>query len=202
MYARVAAFQNRDMGQIDGLITTIQDRIRAGEELPGAKRFLMLIDREAGTSLGITFFENEEAIRAAEPTFERMGDEIPEDVRGRRTSVEIYEVAIDDIADGARAARVSSLEGSQGGIDNGIAFIKEQIIPEAADLTGWRGILTLADRQTGRAKTMTFWDGPESLRASEARADELRAQAADAMGDSIAGVERYEVALHETPIAV
>ncbi|MEX2612025.1 MAG: hypothetical protein WD380_00480 [Gaiellaceae bacterium] len=202
MYARVAAFQNRDMGQIDGLITTIQDRIRAGEELPGAKRFLMLIDREAGTSLGITFFENEEAIRAAEPTFERMGDEIPEDVRGRRTSVEIYEVAIDDIADGARAARVSSLEGSQGGIDDGIAFIREQIIPEAADLTGWRGILTLADRQTGRAKTVTFWDGPESLRASEARADELRAQAADAMGDSIAGVDRYEVALHETPVTV
>jgi len=202
MYARVAAFQIRDMGQIDGLITTIQDRIRSGEELPGAKRFLMLIDREAGTSLGITFFENEEAIRAAEPTFERMGDEIPEDVRGRRTSVEIYEVAIDDIADGARAARVSSLEGSQGGIDNGIAFIKEQIIPEVADLTGWRGILTLADRQTGRAKTMTFWDGPESLRASEARADELRAQAADAMGDTIAGVDRYEVALHETPVTV
>ena len=202
MYARVAAFQNRDMGQIDGLITTIQDRIRAGEELPGAKRFLMLIDREAGTSLGITFFESEEAIRAAEPTFERMGDEIPEDVRGRRTSVEIYEVAIDDIADGARAARVSSLEGSQGGIDDGIAFIREQIIPEAADLTGWRGILTLADRQTGRAKTVTFWDGPESLRASEARADELRAQAADAMGDSIAGVDRYEVALHETPVTV
>ena len=202
MYARVAAFQNRDMGQIDGLITTIQDRIRAGEELPGAKRLLMLIDREAGTSLGITFFENEEAIRAAEPTFERMGDEIPEDVRGRRTSVEIYEVAIDDIADGARAARVSSLEGSQGGIDDGIAFIREQIIPEAADLTGWRGILTLADRQTGRAKTVTFWYGPESLRASEARADELRAQAADAMGDSIAGVDRYEVALHETPVTV
>jgi len=201
MYARVAAFEG-DMSQIDGLITTIQDRIRSGEELPGAKRFLMLLDREAGTSLGITFFEDEESIRAAEPTFERMGDEIPEDLRGRRTSVETYEVAIDDIADGARAARVSSLEGSPGGIEKGISFIKEQIIPDASDLTGWHGILTLADRESGRAKTITFWDGPESLRASEARADELRAQAADAMGDSITGVDRYEVALQESTIAV
>jgi len=201
MYARVAAFEG-DMSQIDGLITTIQDRIRSGEELPGAKRFLMLLDREAGTSLGITFFEDEESIRAAEPTFERMGDEIPEDLRGRRTSVETYEVAIDDIADGARAARVSSLEGSPGGIEKGISFIKEQIIPDASDLTGWHGILTLADRESGRAKTITFWDGPESLRASEARADELRAQAADAMGESIAGVDRFEVALHESTIAV
>nr|MBA3333873.1 hypothetical protein [Actinomycetota bacterium] len=67
-------------------------------------------------------------------------------------------------------------------------------------MTGWRGILTLADRQTGKAKTITFWDGPESLRASEAKADELRAQAADAMGDTIASVQRYEVALHEAPV--
>jgi hypothetical protein len=202
MFARVAAFDHRDIGQIDDLIGTIQGRIRSGEELPGAKRLLMLIDRGAGTSLGITFFESEEAIRAAEPIFERMGDEIPEEKRGRRTSVETYEVAIDDIADGARAARVSSLEGSPGGIDEGISFIKEKILPEAADLTGWRGVVTLTDSKTGRAKTITFWDGSESLTASESRADELRAEAADAMGDTIAGVERYEVALHEATVAV
>jgi hypothetical protein len=199
MHARVAAFEG-DTSRIDDLIETIRERMRSGDEIPGAKRFLMLIDRGGGTSLGITFFESEEAIRAAEPIFERMGDEVPEELRGRRTSVETYEVAIDDIADGARAARLTSLEGSPGGIDEGISFIKETILPEAADLTGWRGILTLADRQTGRAKTITFWDGPESLSASEARADELRAQAADAMGDTIAGVERYEVALHVTPV--
>jgi hypothetical protein len=201
MHARVAAFKG-DTSRIDDLIGTIRERMRSGDEIPGAKRFLMLIDRGGGTSLGITFFESEEAIRAAEPIFERMGDEVPEELRGRRTSVETYEVAIDDIADGARAARLSSLEGSPGGIDEGISFIKEKILPEAADLTGWRGILTLVDRQTGRAKTITFWDGAESLSASEARADELRAQAADAMGDTIAGVERYEVALHETPVTV
>jgi hypothetical protein len=201
MHARVAAFEG-DTSRIDDLIGTIRERMRSGDEIPGAKRFLMLIDRGGGTSLGITFFESEEAIRAAEPIFERMGDEVPEELRGRRTSVETYEVAIDDIADGARAARLSSLEGSPRGIDEGISFIKEKILPEAADLTGWRGILTLADRQSGRAKTITFWDGAESLSASEARANELRAQAADAMGDTIAGVERYEVALHETPVTV
>jgi hypothetical protein len=61
---------------------------------------------------------------------------------------------------------------------------------------GRRGILSIADRQSDRAKTITFWDGLESLRASEERADELRSRAADAMGDTIARVERYEVALH------
>lgn len=201
MHARVAAFEG-DISRIDEVIGIIRERMSAGEEIPGAKKFLMLIDRGGGSTLGITFFDSEESIRAAEPIFEKMGDEVPEELRGRRTSVAIYEVVIDDIAEGARAARMSSLEGSPGGIDEGISFIKETIIPEASDITGWRGILTLADRKTGSAKTITFWDGPESLSASEARADELRSQAAKAMGDTIAGVARYEVALNEVPAIV
>ena len=84
MHARVAAFEG-DIGRIDDLIGMIRERMSAGEEIPGAKRFLMLIDRDSGTSLGITFFDSEDAIRAAEPIFEKMGDEVPEELRGRRT---------------------------------------------------------------------------------------------------------------------
>jgi hypothetical protein len=197
MYARVAAFANPDMSLVDELIATVRERASSRRDLPDAKRFLMLVDREHSTSLGITFFDSEEAIRRAEPTFERMGDEIPEEKRGRRTSVEIYEVVLEDVAEGAKAARVSSLEGSPEGIDAGIRFIKEQILPEAGDITGWRGLIGLADRRTGRTKTITFWDGQESLRASEERANQLRSQAAQAMGERITGVDRYEVALHE-----
>ncbi len=197
MYARVAAFENRDMSLAEELIGTVRERARSGQDLPDAKRLLMLIDREAGTALGITFFESEDAIRRAEAGFERMADEIPEEMRGRRTSVDVYEVAIEDVAEGAKAARLSSLAGPPEGIDEGIRFIKEQIVPEANDLTGWRGIIALTDRTTGRTKTITFWDSEESLRASEERANQLRSQAADAMGETITGVERYEVAVHE-----
>lgn len=200
MYARIASFAG-DMTHVDDLIARIRERMSAGATVPGVSRFLMLLDREGGTSLGITFFESEEAIQAAEPAFERMASEIPEAERGRRTALEIYEVELDEVADGARAARVSKLEGAPGGsIEDGIRFVKEQIAPEARDLTGWRGILVLADRASGRTKTITFWDGPESLRASEQRADELREQAAEAMKESIVGVDRYEVALHEAPV--
>jgi len=197
MYARVAAFENRDMSLADELIGTVRERARSGQDLPDAKRLLMLIDREAGTALGITFFESEDAIRRAEAGFERMADEIPEEMRGRRTSVDVYEVAIEDVAEGAKAARLSSLAGPPEGIDEGIRFIKDQILPEANDLTGWRGIIALTDRTTGRTKTITFWDSEESLRATEDRANELRSQAAEALGESITGVVRYEVAVHE-----
>src|SRR5436309_7840720 len=101
MYARVAAFENSDMSRVDEIIGIVRERVRSGRDPIDAKRFLMLVDRQKGTALGISFFETEDAIRAAEPVFERMGDEIPEAERGRRTSVEIYEVILEDIADGA-----------------------------------------------------------------------------------------------------
>jgi hypothetical protein len=195
MYARIAAFENRDMSKVDELIATVEERARSGTDLPDAKRVLILLDRETGTSLGITFFDTEDAIRRAEPAFERMGDEIPEEMRGRRISIETYEVAIDEIAEGAKAARVSSLEGSPEGIDDGLVFIKDQILPAVGDISGWRGIITLVDRVTGRTKTITLWDSAESLQASEDRADELRSEAAAAMNESVTGVDRYDVGL-------
>jgi hypothetical protein len=196
MYARVASFENFDVSKIDELIAGVAERARRGSDLPDAKRAILLLDREAGKSVGITFFETEEAIRRAEPVFERMGDEIPEEQRGKRTSVEVYEVAIENMADGARAARVSSLEGSSDRIDEGIRFIEDQILPAADAMTGWRGIVALVDRTNGRTKTITFWDGEESLKASEERANQLRTEAAEAMAERITGVDRYEVAVN------
>jgi hypothetical protein len=100
------------------------------------------------------------------------------------------------MADGARAARVSSLEGSSDRIDEGIRFIEDQILPAADAMTGWRGIVALVDRTNGRTKTITFWDGEESLKASEERANQLRTEAAEAMAERITGVDRYEVAVN------
>ena len=43
----------------------------------------------------ITFFDSHEAIVAAKERFEQMGDEVPENVRGRRVGLETYEVIFD-----------------------------------------------------------------------------------------------------------
>ena len=57
------------------------------------------------------FFDSKDAIVAAEPGFEQQGDTIPEEVRGKRTSVHYYEVVIHDgNAEDANAARVSVLK--------------------------------------------------------------------------------------------
>ena len=90
------------MNLAEQLSEKVRDRARHEDAIPGAHGFLMLIDREQGTALGITLFATEKEIRAAEPAFEKMASTIPEEMRGRRVSVDIYEVLMLDGGTGAR----------------------------------------------------------------------------------------------------
>ncbi len=94
-------------------------------------------------------------------------------------------------------ARISTLEGSPEQIDEGLRYVRENVLPQLQQQDGFKGMAALADRQAGRTLGITFWESEEALRASEEAADRLRADSAEAMSDTIAGVERYEVGFME-----
>jgi hypothetical protein len=89
MWARVATFEGVDVERVRAEANRPPDRMPDG--LRGA---FALIDAERSRQLFITLFDTREAIEAAEPKFEQMGDEIPEAVRGRRISKDYYELAL------------------------------------------------------------------------------------------------------------
>ncbi len=191
MYARVASFEGRDPSLTDELIERVRER--GPGAVPDARGFLGLFDRERGSSLGVTFFDTEEAIRGSEQAFEEMAQHFPAEMRGRRSSVETYEVTIQEGGEGANAARVSSLEGSPDRIDESVAKALEETLPKARELPGWKGVVGLADRNSGRLKLITLWESTDALRASEEQADRLRQQTAESGGQRVTGVDRYEV---------
>ena len=195
MYARVASFEGRDPTLTDELISRV--RQYGPGTVPDARGFLGLFDRDRGKSLGITFFDSEQAIRDSEQAFEDMAQEFPPEMRGRRTSVEVYEVTIQEGGEGANAARVSSLEGSPERIDESVRDARESILPRAGQLPGWKGVIGLADRSSGRVKLITLWESADALEATEEQANRLRQEAADTGGQRIVGVDRYEVAVSE-----
>ena len=94
MYARIAAFEGGDTERLQKMN---EERMQSGEMQPpeGMKRAMVLADRESNRRLFVAFFDSREQVQAAEQRFEQMGDEIPEDVRGRRTSVDVYEVVFE-----------------------------------------------------------------------------------------------------------
>jgi heme-degrading monooxygenase HmoA len=95
-------------------------------------------------------------------------------------------------------ARVSTFEGPLDQIDEGLRYMREQILPTAfEDDEGFKGVLALADRQSGKTLTITFWESEVAMRATEEEANRLRGELAQAGGETIAAVERYEVSLFE-----
>jgi hypothetical protein len=97
MYARVAFFEDHDPGQIDELIRRLDERSRRHAELlPESKAFLTLVDREAGKSIGITFFETLEAMKASEAALAEFPRGYSDSLKGRRAGLEVYEVGVVD----------------------------------------------------------------------------------------------------------
>jgi len=95
-------------------------------------------------------------------------------------------------------ARVTSLSGSPGDVDAGVANFRENVVPFTRE-QGGRGAILLIDRESGSAVAITLWEDEAALSASEERANTLRAQAAEEMGASgQPSVARYEVAVFET----
>jgi hypothetical protein len=78
----------------------LRSRLRPPEELipEGLRGVLSLMDAEGKRQLFITFFDSRDQAEAAEPQFERLGDQFPEELRGRRVSRDYYEVAASVVA--------------------------------------------------------------------------------------------------------
>jgi heme-degrading monooxygenase HmoA len=92
-------------------------------------------------------------------------------------------------------ARVSTFQGPPDKTPEGIRLAREQILPAAKLMDGFKGIYLLFDWESGKSLSVTLWETEADMQASEEAANRLRAESADASGEMIVGVERYEVAL-------
>lgn len=75
--------------------------------------------------------------------------------------------------------------------------VGEQILPAARLQDGFKGIYILFDRQSGRSLSVTLWESEQQMQASEQAAYRTRTESAEASGETVVAVKRYEVALHE-----
>ena len=94
-------------------------------------------------------------------------------------------------------ARVSSFEGSPGPLDQLLSQVREEVLPRARQMEGFKGMIALGDPDSGKTMGITLWESEEALRASEEAANQLREESAEAGGDTIVEVERYEVGVFE-----
>jgi hypothetical protein len=96
VFVRIARFEGGDPSRVDEAVARVRSMMDEGDTPPGlegARRSMMLVDRNSGAGLGLTFFDSEEDMRRGDQALNEMSP--PADMTGRRTSVEMFEVAID-----------------------------------------------------------------------------------------------------------
>lgn len=99
MYVRIAKFEGGDRNW-DEFAAEIRESIRSGA--PGTpletavdamERVMLLADRESGRGANLVACKTEDGMRRVDAALNEM---TPEPGRGARTSVEIYEVLLDE----------------------------------------------------------------------------------------------------------
>lgn len=96
-------------------------------------------------------------------------------------------------------ARMSIFEGPPDKIDEGLRHIREEIHLQFSEhhRPGFKGVIALGDRQSGKLIGISFWEGEETMRAAEEDANRLRSELKEISGTTLVGVERCEVDFFE-----
>jgi hypothetical protein len=81
--------------------------------------------------------------------------------------------------------------GPQASVTAGMAA--ESMLAWLREFDGYRGLLVLADPETGNARIISFWESLEALQRSERGRREVRESMVAAAGAELESVERYEL---------
>lgn len=75
-------------------------------------------------------------------------------------------------------ARVTTTQFSPYRLDEAVHIAREEVVPAAQQQAGFKGYLMLVDRSTGKAITITLWEGEEERQVTGANSSYYR----DAIG--------------------
>jgi quinol monooxygenase YgiN len=96
-------------------------------------------------------------------------------------------------------ARSTTLTGDPAAVGQGIAMVREEVLPAIRGMEGCLGLSMIVDREAGKGITTTSWDTLEAMAASRDRVRPLQMRAAELFGGGAPLVEEWEIAsMHRT----
>jgi heme-degrading monooxygenase HmoA len=175
--------------------------VKAARSAPGNQGAILLVNRENGAGMGITYWESAKALANSEQFGTQTRTQAVKNVPGSQiVNVERAELMIMDRAAAPKAGafvRLISVNGEPDKLDAAIVQIRNQVLPLLKAQKGYRALIVSVDRQTGRLSASSVWDTKADLDASESKLAGPRAEAAKAAG---AGPNDVQVELFETAV--
>ena len=90
-------------------------------------------------------------------------------------------------------ARASSMSGDPAKVGAAAEMLENELYAQLEQIDGFKGVVALGQRDTGKSLVVTFWDSEDAMTASAERANQMRSAAADELGASSPQVDTYEV---------
>jgi heme-degrading monooxygenase HmoA len=200
MYARVLRVTG-DPAKADDGIETYRSRVApALKEQGGYAGARLLIDRETGAGMSITFWQDEQTLRASEAALASVRGDTMSRFGANDPTAENYEVVVQHRPQPTEAGnfvRITSLDGDPAKVDDAISHFEAEVVPAVSQLGGFRAAVLFSDRATGKALVATVWGTKEDVEASADEAKSIAATAIEVAGASNPQVERFEVAFAE-----
>jgi len=92
-------------------------------------------------------------------------------------------------------ARSTSVQGDPARIDEGIRYVREEVMPAVTGMEGCIGLSMLVDRDNGRAIVTTSWTSEDEMRATDINVSALRSRAAEILSSGAPQVQEWEIAV-------
>jgi len=92
-------------------------------------------------------------------------------------------------------ARSNTIMGNPQAMDEGITYVRDEVLPLLSGMDGFVGLSMLCERDTGRCIVTSAWESQDAMRASDAGVQASRARAAEIFGGATPEVREWEIAL-------
>jgi hypothetical protein len=91
-------------------------------------------------------------------------------------------------------ARSSTFEARPESIEQGIAFVRDEVMPAVMDMEGSTGLSMICSRESGRCIATSAWSTREAMASSEQMVAPVRQRAAEIFGVQ-PSIDRWEIAV-------
>ncbi|MDQ2959737.1 MAG: hypothetical protein M3R48_01605 [Candidatus Dormibacteraeota bacterium] len=200
MYARVLRLQG-DGSKADAGIENYASRVApALREQGGYAGARLLVDRESGVAMSVTFWEDEATARASEAALSGIRHDAAAVFGAQDPTSEYFEILVQRRPSPTEAGnwvRITSLSGNPAKVDDGIAHYESQVIPAVSELAGFRAAVLFGNRATGNSMSVTVWTTKSDLDSTAEAGSAIRSAALAVMGAASPRIESYEVGFAE-----
>ena len=91
-------------------------------------------------------------------------------------------------------ARSTSVQGDPARVDDGITFVRDEVMPTVLGMDGCIGMSMLVNHETGRGIVTTSWTSEDQMRATDGQVSAFRTRAGEIMGGE-PEVQHWEIAV-------